>query len=70
MRPEKTGWLVLGVTVMAVSGTVFRVATAPERVRDRVATAKRVCTERGGAWVKVEGRDQCQLPGNQVSLLP
>lgn len=62
MRGTATGWWVLGVTVMVVGGTVFRVATAPDRVRDRQATAQRVCTERGGEWVSVDKRDVCRLP--------
>lgn len=62
MRGSTTGWWVMGVVVMSVGGTVFRVATAPDRVRDRTETARRVCTERGGQWVQVERRDVCRLP--------
>ncbi len=68
MRSAMTGFLVLGVAVVAVSSTVFRVATAPERARDRVETAKRVCSERGGEWVKVDSRDQCRVPGTNTIL--
>lgn len=70
MRTAMTGFLVFGVAVVAVGSTVFRVATAPERVRDRVETAKRVCAERGGDWVKVDSRDQCRLPGTTTPALP
>ncbi len=70
MRTAMTGFLVLGVAVVAVGSTVFRVATAPERVRDRVETAKRVCGERGGEWVKVDRREQCRLPGLSGPVLP
>jgi len=51
-----------GVAAVAVGGTVFRVATAPDRVRERQELARRVCSERGGQWITVERRDICRLP--------
>jgi hypothetical protein len=44
------------ITIFVVAATVFRVATAPDRVDARKATARSVCIESGGQWVP-EGRD-------------
>jgi hypothetical protein len=50
----------LVVVTFTVLGTVFRVATAPERMQQRRDTARTVCTGSGGLWVQV-GRDEiCQ----------
>lgn len=70
MRTATTAFLVLGVALVAVSGTVFRVATAPDRIKDRVETARKVCAERGGEWVIVDRREQCRVPGTTTIILP
>ncbi|MBI5259251.1 MAG: hypothetical protein HY855_22295 [Burkholderiales bacterium] len=70
MRIAMTGMLVLGVAAVALGGTVFRVATAPERIRDRQETARKVCLERGGEWVTVNRRDLCRLPEALPTLRP
>ncbi|HSW04198.1 hypothetical protein [Aquabacterium sp.] len=70
MRTATTGLLVFGVALVAVGGTVFRVATAPDRIRDRIETARKVCAERGGEWVTVNRREQCRLPGATSGILP
>ena len=70
MRTVTTAFVVLGVALVAVSGTVFRVATAPDRIRDRVETARKVCAERGGEWVTVDRREQCRVPGMATPMLP
>jgi hypothetical protein len=57
------------VVLVTVAGTVFRVVTAPERIKDRRDTARSVCTGSGGQWVQV-GRDElCQRadPGSAPS---
>ena len=55
------------ITLVAVAGFAFRVATAPERIQARKATARSVCTESGGRWVK-EGRDEfCVKPDRPAS---
>jgi len=70
MRTAMTGMLVVGVAVVAVGSTVFRVATAPDRNRDRLELARRVCTERGGEWVTVDRRELCRVPGTAATVLP
>lgn len=51
-------WVVLAAVVAAL----FRVATAPQRIAERHATARSVCLASGGRWVKV-GRDEiCERP--------
>lgn len=70
MRTTMTSVLVFGVAVLAVGSTVFRVATAPERIRDRVETARKVCAERGGEWVTIDRREQCRLPGPALLVPP
>lgn len=45
------------VLALSISAALFRVATAPERIAERRATAKEVCVKSGGAWVR-EGRDE------------
>ncbi|MEO8154267.1 MAG: hypothetical protein ABI605_14460 [Rhizobacter sp.] len=48
------------VVLAAVGASVFRVSTAPERVRERRDTARSVCVSSGGQWIQV-GRDEiCQ----------
>jgi len=48
------------VSVIAVSGAVFRIATAPERIRDRHETARTVCLQTGGEWVTVDRNEVCR----------
>ncbi|MBL8320345.1 MAG: hypothetical protein JNJ42_18210 [Burkholderiaceae bacterium] len=45
------------VLALSISAALFRVATAPERIAERRATAKEVCVKSGGVWVR-EGRDE------------
>jgi hypothetical protein len=48
------------VVLTAVGATVFRVATAPERVKERRNTARAVCVGSGGSWIQ-SGKDEiCQ----------
>lgn len=51
-------WVVLAAIVAAL----FRIATAPQRIAERHATARSVCLASGGRWVK-EGRNEiCERP--------
>ena len=47
------------VAVVAVVGAVFRVSTAPDRIKDRRDTARAVCLASGGQWVKPERDELC-----------
>ncbi|MFO1222594.1 MAG: hypothetical protein U1E90_05820 [Burkholderiaceae bacterium] len=44
------------IIVGAAVSAVFRVATAPDRIRDRRDHAKEVCLKAGGEWVVAEDR--------------
>jgi hypothetical protein len=48
------------VVLAAVGASVFRVSTAPERVRDRRDTARSVCIGSGGQWLRVGNDEICQ----------
>jgi hypothetical protein len=50
---------VAAVAVAAVAGAVFRVSTAPERIKQRQETARSVCLASGGQWVKVDRDEIC-----------
>jgi hypothetical protein len=43
--------LVVLIIVGAAVSYVFRVATAPDRIRERREIAKEVCVKSGGEWV-------------------
>lgn len=49
LRITTTG-LVVAVIVMAASSALFRVYTAPDRIQQRLETAKQVCDKAGGRW--------------------
>jgi hypothetical protein len=51
---------ILGVAVLAVLATTFRVSTAPERIRMRLESAKATCVGAGGEWIKVDGEEVCR----------
>ena len=49
------------VALIIVGGTVsyvFRVATAPDRIRERRDIAKEVCLKAGGEWVIAESKKE------------
>ena len=50
----------LFVCVVAVGAAAVRVATAPDRVRQRRDTARAVCAESGGQWVMVDDIEVCR----------
>lgn len=54
------------LVVLGVASAVFRVATAPDRIKERRETARKVCLASGGQWI--EERDQgCRRPGDPLS---
>lgn len=50
------------VVALTLAAAVFRVSTAPERIRMRLETAKATCIKAGGEWIKVNREELCQ-PG-------
>lgn len=50
----------LVVAIAAVSGTAFRVATAPERVKKLHDTARSNCGANGGTWKVVDNQPRCE----------
>lgn len=48
------------VVLAAIGASVFRVSTAPERVRERRETARSVCVSSGGQWVQVGNDEICR----------
>jgi len=55
-------YAVLLVAAVAVAGAVFRVSTAPDRIKARLETARSGCTANGGQWLQVDGKDMCVKP--------
>lgn len=49
--------IVVLIVVGAAVSALFRVATAPDRIKERRNTAKEVCVKSGGEWVSA-GRDE------------
>lgn len=61
----------LGVLMLlAVGAAVFRVATAPDRIRERHETARSVCQSSGGQWVTRERDPVCVRPGDATAAAP
>jgi hypothetical protein len=56
------------VALAAVGAAVFRVSTAPERVKERRDTARAVCTSSGGEWVRVGKDEICRKDEPGVGL--
>ena len=57
------------VIVASVAGAIFRVATAPERVRERRETARTACANAGGEWVRVGNDEMCRPRRDPVTGL-
>jgi len=57
------------VIVASIAGAVFRVATAPDRARERRETARAACTNAGGEWVKVGSDEVCRRPADTTNRL-
>ncbi len=53
-----TSGVVALIIVLGIAATVFRIYTAPDRIQQRLETAKTVCEQSGGHWVVgSSGRD-------------
>lgn len=48
------------ISIVAIAGAVFRITTAPDRIRDRHETARAVCLQNGGEWVTVDSNEVCR----------
>lgn len=59
---RSTALPVLIVAGVSVGAAVFRVATAPERVRERREAAQKTCTGLGGVWTMVDRSGVCLRP--------
>ena len=47
------------IALVAIVSAVFRVSTAPDRIKQRRDTAYSVCIASGGEWVKVDRDEIC-----------
>ncbi|MCG3190686.1 MAG: hypothetical protein LKCHEGNO_03475 [Burkholderiaceae bacterium] len=53
----RIAWVIVALIVIgAAVSALFRVTTAPDRIRDRRDMAKEVCLKAGGEWVVAEDR--------------
>lgn len=53
----RIAWSIVALIIIAAAvSAAFRVATAPDRIRDRRDMAKEVCLKSGGEWVVSEDR--------------
>ena len=50
------------IAVVALAATAFRIASGPDRVRERRNTAQEVCLATGGSWVMVDDEEICDKP--------
>ena len=54
----RIAWTIVALIILgAIFSALFRVATAPDRIQARKATARAVCVKSGGEWVTA-GRDE------------
>ncbi|MFI4931127.1 MAG: hypothetical protein ACHP83_12860 [Burkholderiales bacterium] len=48
----RIAWTIVALIIVGAAGSyVFRVATAPDRIRERLDIAREVCLKAGGEWV-------------------
>lgn len=47
------------VVAVAIAAAFFRVTTAEDRVSERRALARTVCTSTGGVWMSINGAEVC-----------
>jgi hypothetical protein len=50
------------IVLAAVAAAVFRIVTAPQRVKERRDTARNVCIGSGGEWLKLGNDEICRKP--------
>jgi molybdopterin synthase catalytic subunit len=54
----RIAWTIVAMIIVgAAVSAMFRVATAPDRIKERRNIAKEVCVKSGGEWVTA-GRDE------------
>jgi hypothetical protein len=57
----RIAWTIVALIIVgAAVSAVFRVATAPDRIRERRDIAKEVCLKAGGEWVIAESKEVCK----------
>jgi len=55
----RIAWTIVALIIVgAAVSAVFRVATAPDRIRERRDMAKEVCLKAGGEWVIAESKKE------------
>jgi hypothetical protein len=60
--------VIAAVVVLTIGATVFRVWTAPERIRLRLDSAKASCLNTGGEWIKVGREESCRRAAERTKL--
>ncbi len=48
------------VALVAIGATAFRVATGPDRAKERRNTARAVCISSGASWIQTGNEEICQ----------
>ena len=59
---------VAAVVLMALLATLYRVSTAPDRIRERRGLAQTTCVNKGGQWVMVDNQEAC-VSGDDLKKL-
>lgn len=60
MKLKLAGASIAVVVLLTIAAAVFRVWTAPERIRMRLDAAKTTCLNGGGEWIKVGREESCK----------
>lgn len=63
-------WAFLVITLISVGAALFRIATAPDRVRERRNLAYMNCIGSGGVWTAVGRTEICTKPGEVALPIP
>jgi hypothetical protein len=66
MRAAQLAFVV--ITVASIGAALFRVATAPDRIRERRNVAYSTCVSSGGQWMVVDRTEICRKP--ETASLP
>jgi hypothetical protein len=67
---RRAQWAFVIVTLVSICGALFRVATAPDRVRERRNLAYMRCIGSGGQWATIGKTEVCQKPGEPPLTIP
>ena len=65
MKLNKSVIFVAALVALAIVALVYRIATAPERIRMRLDTAKASCINAGSEWVKVGHEELCRAAADR-----